>query len=52
MIDEFIENFRQKHGFNHHTAMLPYNDKGDSDDEPIILEGGAKDGHPQVHNLP
>ena len=24
MIDEFIENFRQKHGFNCHTAMLPY----------------------------
>ena len=39
-IDEFIENFRQKHGFNHHTAMLPYNDKGDSDDEPIELKGG------------
>ena len=40
MIDEFIENFRQKHGFNHHTAMLPYVDKDDSDDEPIELEGG------------
>ena len=42
MIDEFIKNFRQKHGFNHHTAMLPYNDEGDSDDEPIELEGGRK----------
>ena len=42
MIDEFIENFRQKHGFNRHTAMLPYNDKGDSDDEAIELEGGQK----------
>ena len=40
MIDEFIENFRQKHGFNRHTAMLPYNDEGDSDDEPIKLKGG------------
>ena len=40
MIDEFIENFRQKHGFNRHTAMLPYFDEGDSDDEPIELEGG------------
>ena len=27
MIDEFIENFRQKHGFNRHTAMLPYVDE-------------------------
>ena len=42
MIDEFIENFRQKHGFNCHTAMLPYHDEGDSDDEPIELEGGRK----------
>ena len=42
MIDEFIENFRQKHGFNRHTAMLPYIDKGDADDEPIKLEGGQK----------
>ena len=40
MIDEFIDNFRQKHGFNHHTAMLPYNDEDDSDGEPIKLEGG------------
>ena len=40
MIDEFIENFRQKHGINRHTAMLPYDDEGDSDDEPIELEGG------------
>ena len=42
MIDEFIENFRKKHGFNHHTAMLPYYDEGDSDYEPIELEGGRK----------
>ena len=42
MIDEFIENFRQKHGFNCHTAMLTYNDEGDSDDEPIELGGGWK----------
>ena len=42
MIDEFIENFRQKHGFNRHTAMLPYIDEGDSDSEPIELEGGRK----------
>ena len=42
MINEFIENFRQKHGFNHHTAMLPYMDKGDSDGEPIELEGGKR----------
>ena len=42
MIDEFIENFRQKHGFNCHTAMLPYNDEGDLDDEPIELERGQK----------
>ena len=40
MIDEFIENFRQKHGFNHHTTMLPYVDEDDSDNEPIELEGG------------
>ena len=42
MIDEFIENFRQKHGFNRHTAMLPYIDEEDSDGEPIELEGGQK----------
>ena len=42
MIDEFIENFRQKHGFNCHTAMLPYVDEDDSDNEPIELEGGRK----------
>ena len=42
MIDEFIKNFRQKHGFNHHTAMLPYIDEDDSDNEPIELEGGQK----------
>ena len=42
MIDEFIENFRRKHGFNHHTAMLPYIDEGDSDNEPIELEGGER----------
>ena len=42
MIDKFIENFRQKHGFNRHTAMLLYNDEDDSDGEPIDLEGGQK----------
>ena len=42
MIDEFIENFRQKHGFKRHTAMLPYIDEDDSDNEPIKLEGGRK----------
>ena len=42
MIDEFIKNFRQKHGFNRHTAMLPYVDEDDSDNEPIELEGGRK----------
>ena len=42
MIDKFIENFRQKHGFNHHTAMLPYVDEEDSDGEPIELKGGQK----------
>ena len=42
MIDEFIDNFRQKHGFNRQTAMLPYNDEGDSEEEPIELEGGCR----------
>ena len=42
MINEFIDNFRQKHGFNHQTAMLPYDDEGDSDEEPIELEGGRR----------
>ena len=42
MIDEFIENFRQKHGFNCHTAMLPYINEDDSDNEPIKLKGGQK----------
>ena len=42
MINEFIKNFRQKHGFNGHTAMLPYIDEDDSDDEPIELKGGRK----------
>ena len=42
MIDEFIENFRQKHGFNHHTAMLPHVDEGNSDNEPIELAGGRR----------
>ena len=42
MTDEFIENFRQKHGFNRHTAMLPYVDKDDSDNEPIELKQGQK----------
>ena len=52
MIDEFIDNFRQKHGFNRQTAMLPYNDEGDSDEEPIELEGGTQDGNPEAYNLP
>ena len=42
MIDEFIDNFRHKHGFNRQTAMLPYDDEGDSDNEPIELEGRWK----------
>ena len=42
MIDEFINNFRQKHGFNRQTAMLLYNDEGDSDEEPIELKGGCR----------
>ena len=42
MIDKFIDNFRQKHGFNRQTAMLPYDDEGDSDNEPIELEGGRR----------
>ena len=42
MIDEFIDNFRHKHGFNRQTAMLPYDDEDDSDNEPIELEGGRK----------
>ena len=42
MINEFIDNFQQKHGFNRQTAMLPYDDEGDSDEEPIELEGGRR----------
>ena len=42
MINTFISNFREKHGFNRHTAMLPYYDENDSEDEPIHLEGGSK----------
>ena len=42
MIDKFIDNFRQKHGFNRQTAMLLYNDEGDSEEEPIELEGGRR----------
>ena len=42
MINMFINNFREKHGFNKHTVMLPYNDEGDSEEEPIHLEGGRK----------
>ena len=41
MINTFISNFREKHGFNKHTAMLPYRDENDSEDEPIHLEGGS-----------
>ena len=42
MIDKFIDNFRHKHGFNCQTALLPYDDEGDSDNEPIELEGGRR----------
>ena len=42
MINTFINNFQGKHGFNKHTAMLPYNDEDDSEEEPIHLEGGRK----------
>ena len=42
MIDEFIDNFRHKHGFNRQTVMLPYDDEGDSDNELIELEGGRR----------
>ena len=42
MITMFINNFREKHGFNKHTAMLPYDDEGDSEEEPIHLEGGRR----------
>ena len=31
---------------------FPYVDEDDSDNEPIKLEGGRKDGHPEMHNLP
>ena len=41
MINTFISNFREKHGFNKHTAMLPYRDENDSEEEPIHLEGGS-----------
>ena len=42
MVNEFIENFREKHGFNRHTAMLPYHDEDHSDEEPIQLEDGRR----------
>ena len=42
MITTFINNFREKHGFNKHTAMLPYNDESESEGEPIHLEGGCR----------
>ena len=42
MINEFIHNFREKHGFNKHTAMLPYHDEELSDNESIQLEGGRR----------
>ena len=42
MIEEFVDNFRHKHGFNRQTAMLPYDDEGDSDNEPIELERGCR----------
>ena len=34
MINTFIANFQEKHGFNKHMAMLPYWDEADSDGEP------------------
>ena len=40
MIDEFIENFRQKHGFNCHTAMLPFIDETIRMVSPSNLKGG------------
>ena len=42
MIDEFIANFRVKHGFNCMTALLPYDDEEDSDGQPIYIDGGKK----------
>ena len=42
MINEFISNFREKHGFNRHMAMLPYNDEDDSETEPIHLGDGRR----------
>ena len=44
MMDGFIANFQAKHGFNHMTALLPYNDEEDSDGQPIYIEGGRKIG--------
>ena len=41
-IDEFVENFCRKHGFNRHTAVLPYPNEGDSENEQIQLEGGRR----------
>ena len=42
VIDEFVGNFRQRRGFSRQTAMLPYSDEGDSDGEPVELEGGCR----------
>ena len=38
MINEFIENFRQKHGFNHHTAILPPDEATMLEEDPDKLE--------------
>ena len=52
MINKFIDNFRQKHGFNRQTAMLPYDDEGDSDEETNRTRRGMPDGNPEAYNLP
>ena len=52
MINMFISNFREKHGFNRQTAMLPYFDEDNSGDEPIQLEGGRRVVLWEANNLP
>ena len=52
MITTFIDNFREKHGFNKHTAMLPYDDEGDSEEGTYTLGGRAQNGDTQEDNLP
>ena len=41
MINTFISNFREKHGFNKHTAMLPYNDESESEGSPFTWREDA-----------